>query len=183
MKTPVQITFHQVPRQEFAETIIREAAEGLDQFFDDILGCRVVVDAPHRRQHTGNIYKVRVDVSVPGAELVVNREPGNREAHRDLIVAINDAFRVIERKLEHYAQERRGEVKQDSAPPRAVVAELFPEDGYGFLETYDGHSIYFHKNSVLNGAFNRLRVGTEVRFAEEEGEKGPQASTIEIGGR
>ena len=37
---------------------------------------------------------------------------------------------------------------------------------------------YFHKNSVLNEAFNLLAIGQRVKFSEESGEKGFQASTI-----
>jgi cold shock CspA family protein len=66
--------------------------------------------------------------------------------------------------------------------PRGRVIRLFREEGYGFLETPDGREIYFHRNSVLHPGFDRLEIGTEVRFAEEEGEKGPQASTVAIVG-
>jgi len=59
-----------------------------------------------------------------------------------------------------------------------VVARLFPEDGYGFLRTSEGREIYFNERSVLKGAFPRLRVGSLVRFAEEAGDEGPQASTV-----
>jgi cold shock CspA family protein len=61
------------------------------------------------------------------------------------------------------------------------VSKLFPEQGYGFIETRAGAEVYFHRNSVLNHAFDRLTTGTEVRFVEEEGEKGPQASTVAVG--
>jgi len=58
------------------------------------------------------------------------------------------------------------------------VVKIFPGEGYGFLEDDEGREIYFHRNSVLDGAFQRLEVGSEVRFAEEAGEKGPQASSV-----
>ena len=63
--------------------------------------------------------------------------------------------------------------------PKLVSAKSFrAEGGYGFLTSDDGREIYFHKNSVSAGAFPRLKIGTTVRFAEEAGEKGPQASTV-----
>ena len=73
-------------------------------------------------------------------------------------------------------------VKSRSGPSHGRVVELFKDDGYGFVETSDGWEYYFHRNSVLHDGFDRLEIGTEVRFAEEEGEKGPQASTVEIVG-
>jgi cold shock CspA family protein len=63
------------------------------------------------------------------------------------------------------------------------VSKLFPDEGYGFLETPDGREVYFHRNSVLGADFDRLSIGTEVRFAEEEGEKGLQASTVTVVGK
>jgi cold shock CspA family protein len=63
------------------------------------------------------------------------------------------------------------------------VVRILADEGYGFLESADGREVYFHQNSVLEGAFRKLRLGMEVRFAEEPGEKGPQASTVSIVGR
>jgi cold shock CspA family protein len=40
--------------------------------------------------------------------------------------------------------------------------------------------IYFHRNSVLPPGFESLKIGTEVRFVQEMGECGPQASSLSI---
>ena len=62
------------------------------------------------------------------------------------------------------------------------MSKFMAGDACGFIETADGHEVCFHRNSVLDDAFDRLTVGSEVRFVEELGEKGPQASTVhEIG--
>ena len=60
------------------------------------------------------------------------------------------------------------------------MSQYYPLGGYGFIEAPDGHEIYFDQRSVLDGAFDRLDVGTEVRFSEEAGEKGPQATTVTL---
>ena len=65
---------------------------------------------------------------------------------------------------------------------RGVVTQLFPYEGYGFLETEDGLEVYFHRHSVLDAAFDRLEIGSVVRFVEETGIKGPQASTVALAG-
>jgi cold shock CspA family protein len=89
----------------------------------------------------------------------------------------------MKRQLEDYARKRRGKVKQHEAPSGGHVISLHPEEDYGKIETPDGRVIYFHRNSVLNNEFDRLEVGTEVRFAEEAGEQGPQASSVTLVGK
>jgi cold shock CspA family protein len=66
------------------------------------------------------------------------------------------------------------------SPPHGRVASLIAEQDYGFIEASDGSEVYFHRNSVVGGGFDKLAVGDEVRFSfhAEEGEKGPQASTV-----
>jgi ribosomal subunit interface protein len=182
MNVPLQITFRHVSGSPQVEARIRERAAKLDQMYSQVMTGRVVVDLPQNRRRKGKIFQVRVDITVPGRELVVNREPLMNHAHEDVYVAIEDAFDAMERKLKEYAREVRGEVKRDVVPERGRVNTLFSEEGYGFILTRDGRDIYFHRNSVLNGGFERLRVGTEVRFSEEQGEEGPQASTVEIAG-
>ncbi len=176
MRLPLQLTVRNMSLSEAAETDIREKAARLDSFYDQVMGCRVIVEAPHRHHHKGVLYNVRIDMTVPGSELVIKREP-----HEDLYVAIRDAFDAARRQLEDFARRRRGDVKTHEAPSHARVTKLLAE--YGFLETPDGREIYFHRNSVLDGGFDRLKTGAEVRFSEEEGEQGPQASTVALIGK
>lgn len=87
------------------------------------------------------------------------------------------------RQLEDYVRRQRGDVKSHARTPHGKVSKLLPSEDYGFLTTPDGREIYFHRNSVLNEAFDKLEIGTEVSFAEEEGNRGPQASTVKLAGR
>ena len=183
IKIPLQLTFRNMPPSEAIEAHIREKAAKLDLFHHRIMSCRVVVEAPHRHHHKGKLYHVRIDMTVPGGELVVNREPTKHAAHKDIYVAIRDAFGGARRMLQDYARRQRRQVKLHDTPPVARVSRLFPEEGFGFLETADGREIYFHQNSVLGAGFAHMEVGTEVYFAEEQGEKGPQASTVKLTGR
>jgi cold shock CspA family protein len=99
-----------------------------------------------------------------------------------LLALINEAFGAIERRVKRTASLRRGEEKVHDAQPHGLVEKLF--DDYGFLRTIgDDRQIYFHRNSVLHEDFERLEVGTEVRFSAEEGEKGLQASSVQIVGK
>ncbi len=182
MLVPLQITFQDTDSSSAIEEKIRHSTEKLEKFFDGITNVRVVVSTTQYGQRAGNQYRVRLDVSVPGKELVVNREPGDANSHRDPLIATRDAFEAMERILRDYVRERRGETKHDVASPHGHIARVFPQEGYGFIESPDGRDIYFHEKSVLKNGFKRLKAGMEVRFLEEKGEKGPQASTVEIVG-
>lgn len=183
MEIPVQITFRNFSPSHAVEARIRKRALKLDHVFDRITACRVVVEAPHRRHHHGRLYHVRIDLTLPGGELVVNRDPHERHAHEDVYVAIRDAFDATQRQLNAYVTRLQAGPRPREGPPHGRVVRLFPEKGFGFLESADGREIYFHRNSVLNEGFDRLEIGAEVRFAEEPGEKGAQASTVARVGR
>jgi ribosomal subunit interface protein len=175
------ITFKDVPSSPAIEARIREEVAELEQFYDRIVRCRVVVEMPHRRQRQGSLYAVRIDLTVPGHELVVGREPTEHQAHEDVYVAIRDAFDAAKRQLQDHARRERRETKQHEPAGEGRVARLFRDPGYGFIETDDGREVYFHRNSVIDGGFDVLEAGMHVRFAEELGEKGPQASTVHPG--
>jgi cold shock CspA family protein/ribosome-associated translation inhibitor RaiA len=205
MKIPLQITFRNMPPSEAIENNVREKAARLDSLYDGIMSCRIIIEAPHRRHHKGKAYQVSIDMTVPTGKIVVNRapkrldtaktppgpeelendlieshEPSKHGAHEDLYVAIRDAFNAAARKLRDHARRRRGKVKVHEPAAVARVIKLFPIEDYGFLQAPDGREVYFHKNSVLARGFDRLEVGTEVFFAEEPGDKGPQASTVRV---
>lgn len=74
MKALLQITARDVPHSEALESHIRQKAEKLETFYPNIMGCRVVVEVPHKHKHQGRMFNVCLDITVPGKELVVNRE-------------------------------------------------------------------------------------------------------------
>jgi len=198
MMLPLQITFRNMESSEMAEEWIREEVFKLEEFYNRIMACRVTVEIPHRHHRRGTRYHVRIDLTMPGGELVIKREPSLSKRlrllgetvlakqlevdtpHKSLRLAIHDAFKVAGRRLQNYARRQGGYVKNHEPLPDGRVSRLFPEKGYGFLTTPDGREIYFHQDSVLNQAFRRMEIGTRVVFSEEKGEKGPQASTVRI---
>jgi len=183
MKLPLQITFRNMEGSDAMKAAVEERAGKLDQVCDQIMSCRVMVEAQHRHRQNGNLYHVRIDLTVPGKELVVSREAHEHHSHTDAYVAIRDAFDAARRQLENYARQRRQDVKTHVEPPHGRISQLFLDEGYGKIETPDKREIYFHRNSVLNGGFEKLEVGAEVSFSEEQGERGPQASTVKVTGK
>jgi hypothetical protein len=125
MNTPLQFSFHNVPRSELIETAIREAAARLEGSYDRIMSCRVIVDQPHRHQKEGSPYQVRIDLKVPGAELVVKREPAEHLTLAELDTVIHEAFDDMQRQLDEFLNRRRGYVRAHQPPPHARVTRLF----------------------------------------------------------
>ncbi|MCA9694567.1 MAG: HPF/RaiA family ribosome-associated protein [Nannocystaceae bacterium] len=101
MNLPLEISFRNIDRTAEIEDRIRRKAAKLERFHDRITGCRVVVEAPHKHHSKGNTFHVRVELSVPGGELVVNRDNPKPE-HAELRVALRDAFAAAERQLKSY---------------------------------------------------------------------------------
>ncbi len=178
MQLPLEVTFRNMDRSEAVESAVRERAAKLDHFADHIMSCRVVVEAPHKHHHQGGLFHVRIDIKVPGRELVVSREPAGHHAHEDVYVAVRDAFDAARRQLEDYVRHVRGDEKTHETPAHGRVLTLVPPEDYGIIRASDGREVYFHRHSVLGAGFDRLQEGDEVRFAEEQGDKGPQASTV-----
>lgn len=183
MELPLQVTFRNMKPSEAIEANIRTRAARLERYYDRIVSCRVMVEADHRHHNKGNLFHVRIEVGTPGGQLVASREPHLHHSHTDAYVAVRDAFNAIQRQLEGFAGPRRRRVKNHVPPPHGRITELVHEQGYGRILSADGRDVYFNRNSVVNADFEKLDVGTEVRFAEESGELGPQASTVAVVGK
>lgn len=184
MEIPVDITYKELGRTDALDARIHDWVGKLERVFDRITRCEVLVETPHRHHRQGRAYHVRVRLTVPGGgEIVASHDPGPEGAHEDVYVALRDAFTAARRQLEDYVRSRfRREVKTHEEPQHARVTFLDVEGEWGWLDPDDGRRIYFHRNSVLGGA-GALSVGDEVRFTEEQGDQGPQASTVELVGQ
>jgi ribosomal subunit interface protein len=178
MKSLLQITTRDVPHSEALENHIRQKAEKLETFYPNIMGCRVVVEIPHKHKHQGRAFNVRLDITVPGNELVVNRE-----ADEDVYVALRDAFNAAKRQLEDYGRRQRGEIKTHAPILRGRVTRVIAEESYGFIETPDGQELYFHRDNLAENNFDKLAAGSEVRFLEDIGGEGLQAKRVSTGKR
>jgi cold shock CspA family protein len=183
MKVPLETLFRGIERTEAIESLIREKAAGLEKVCNYIVSCRVAVEVPQEHQRSGRPYRIRITLYVPpGHEVVVRRESSEGMLHDELPSVIREAFDAARKKLNKLVEKQRGEVKRHPAEEEttAFVVRLFREEGYGFLKAVDGRELYFHRNAVLHDDFDRLEIGTGVRFEEAMGEKGLQASTVQV---
>ncbi len=111
MQVPLEIVFHNVDRSAAVEAAVRERADKLEQFADNITSCRVTIEAPHRNHQQGTLYTVRVDLRFPGGEAIANRSPSADHSHEDVYVAVRDAFKATKRQLQDRQHILRGDVK------------------------------------------------------------------------
>jgi cold shock CspA family protein len=184
METPVQIDFQGMQASANVREAIATHIAALEERFGRITACRVMLKAPSDHHRTGGLYEVNIHLTLPsGREVNVGRTPKEDERHSDLTFAINDAFHRARRVLQDQVRRMQGQTKAHDDAPVGTVSQLEPIDGFGMLTTADGREIYFHRNSVLSDAFPKLKIGTRVIFAEEIGDKGPQASTVKLLGK
>ena len=184
MQTQLEVDFQDVSRTPQIEDAIARHVAQLEQRYGRATSCRVALKGPGGHHQNGGLYEVNIHLALPnGREVNVGHTAQADKRHADLTFAINDAFKRARRRLEDHVRRLQGLVKQHDGPPIGTVVRLDPSGEFGFLESGDGREIYFHRNSVLDGGFSRLAAGSRVTFAEEAGEKGPQASTVKLLGK
>lgn len=185
MKVPPEITYRGIDKSQAIDDLINEKIAKLEQVCDHISSCHIAVEKAQDRPRDKSPYRVRLDITVPPShEVVAESSLAIAKQYVGLDTVIRDAFDKAWRQLRELSRQQRehdtaktNDGAQDTA---ALVTKLFPEQDYGFLKTLGGEDIYFHRNSVIHGDFDRIEIGTGVRFEAVEGEKGLQASTVQI---
>lgn len=182
MQVTPEVIFKSIRRSLWVETYVAERLEHLEKFAQDITRCHVTLSREQSSQRKGNRYSVMVEVRVPRQhDLAVKKQKQIHDMRTQLPAIINEAFGAIETQLKRTVARRRREEKSHNGQPHGLVEKIFAEHGYGFIRAIeDDRQFYFHRNSVLHDDFKRLTVGTEVRFAPEQGEEGPQASSVQL---
>ena len=183
MQSPVVIQFKNMESSEAVEAAINKWVDKLDRAYPTIISCRVSIEAPSRKKRHGGLYHTRIDIQLPGKEVVVNRIPDMHHSYTDAYVSIRDAFKSAQRKLEDVVKRRQGKVKTHVLPIHGWIITLFPTNDSGTIESSDGKEIYFHRNSLLTDNFDDLTVGMEVRFVEHEDNEVPRASSVRVIGK
>ncbi len=186
MQVPLEIAFHNLEKEPWAEDEIRDHVARLEDIYERLVSCRVRVDQRANNANATIPPVVRIEISVPGRkDIVVAHEPDHLQRKfqaPDLHNAINEAFRIAERRLSEY----KAQLSDHTGPARheavneflGQVADIDPTGEFGFLLTKEGGLLYFHRNSVLTGDFGKLRRGDQVYYVEQLGDTGPTASKV-----
>lgn len=176
MSIPLEITMLDIEKTAPIEERIQKKAEKMATFYDRIESCKVVVEEPQKHKHQGKLFNVRIEVNVPGKQLIVNKHP-----NEDLYVAIRDSFQAMYRQLEDYSQMIRGDRKTHDNVKRGSIDRLFTD--YGFIRTPDGLEYYFHESNVQSPSFEELKIGSLVSFIELQSGDTLQAGHISANGK
>ncbi len=175
MQVPLQITFHELAHSDALENHIREKAHKLEQFYSSLIGCKVVVDQPGGHQHKGKPFNIRIDLTVPGGEIVIDRQQDE-----DVYVALRDAFDAAKRKLDDFGRKQRLDIKSHDPVLNGTIARLVPEEGYGFIAGLNGQEYYFSAANLAHGGLEQVKEGDEVHFLEDAGGDGLQARRVTL---
>jgi cold shock CspA family protein len=177
----VQIDFQGLDASAAIHEVIRKHVDQLERRFGRVTACRVVLKGPGEHHRTGGPYEINIQLALPDGRAVdISRTPAADERHSDLSFAINDAFKRARRRLQDQVRRMQGQVKQHDGQPIGRVVRLDARGEFGIIAAADGQEVYFHRNSVLNNEFSKLKIGTRVTYVEERGEKGSQASTVKL---
>ena len=189
MQKPVEIAFRNIESSEAEEAAIRDHVARLERMYGRMTTCRVRVDQRNQNVNESMPPVVHIDISVPGhKDIIVAHEADHLQRKYqlpDLRNAINEAFRIAERRLgkykdkltDHGVAERGHEAANEY---RGQVAEITPAKDFGYILTKEGGLLYFHRNSLLSGEFDGLRRGDEVTYVEQAGDTGPIASKVRV---
>jgi cold shock CspA family protein len=191
LQVPLEISFHNTESVDWAEAEIHVRVADLERLYGRITSCRVRIDQ-RAKDRTGTIPPVvHIELGIPGhGELVVSHEPEHllrRYRHPDLRKAISEAFRIAERRLLDLKRQRSGRTKAGDHDVEnqslGEIAEITPDEDFGYLMTKEGGLLYFHRNALLSGNFDELERGDSVYYNEDVGDTGPIATKVRVKGR
>lgn len=121
MPRPIQITFRDIEPIESVRAYVEERVAKLHTFHPHILSCRVALEGPHRHHLHGGHFRVRLDVAIPGEEVVVGRDAHDKKSHENLYAAIDDAAEHMKRALKERSRRHRDQARREGPRPLAYV--------------------------------------------------------------
>tara|TARA_A100001388_G_scaffold129087_1_gene95576 strand:+ start:760 stop:1125 length:366 start_codon:yes stop_codon:yes gene_type:complete len=117
MQTPATISFRNFPRSDAVASRIEEKIRKLEQYYDRIISCRVVVQAPHRHNTKGKLYQVHIHLGLPGDDIVVGKDSAKDHSHEDVYIAVRDSFEALRRQLKKHVRQIRNRHVMDAPDP------------------------------------------------------------------
>lgn len=176
MKQALQIRFLGMEPSDAVETAVREKAAKLDEFRPDLMACRVTVELIDRHRHQGRHFAVRIDATLPGHEVVVDRVQDE-----DVYVALRDAFDDARRQIQDSSRRDQRHVKEHAVTMHGEVVRFDADGRFGFIRSADGDDYWFGPENAADVPFEHLQIGTKVQFVPEVAAEGRQAKRVSTG--
>ncbi|MEX2467316.1 MAG: HPF/RaiA family ribosome-associated protein [Gemmatimonadota bacterium] len=181
MDVPPEIAFRGMEPADNLKDLILDGIDDLEEVYPRLVSCRTLVADTTPEQQSGNHYRARLDIGIPGKTVVVDESSPSGTEPRSVDQTIKDAFKTGRRLLQKEKDRQQGAVKTHELPPHGRVIRLLTDPTgvrYGFLEARDGRQIYFQEAALVDLDYDDLEIGSEVRYAAAAGDEGPQASTV-----
>jgi ribosome-associated translation inhibitor RaiA len=102
----ITTTFRDMPPSAGLQQAAERWVSRLEQVYDRIVDCHVIIERPHRHHLHGSPFQAHIAITVPGANLAVSHQTS-----KDAYVALADAFRAARRQLLDHVAQRRDFVK------------------------------------------------------------------------
>ncbi len=107
MQVPLQLTFRGMAHSELLSAHLRRRVDRLEQIFDRIVSCHVVVE-PTRHHHRA-VCEVSIHLGLPGHEILVGHRPAREEGEVEPVeVTADTAFDDAERQIEDWVNRQHG---------------------------------------------------------------------------
>jgi ribosome-associated translation inhibitor RaiA/cold shock CspA family protein len=167
MEVPPEIAFRGVQASEALKDRIHEGIQDLEEVYDRLVSCRVMVEDTTPARHSGKLFRVRIEVGIPHQSVVVDHRPQEGEGARDPQGVVRGAFDVARRRLKDLKTKPRKDGEGTLPAVNGRVADLLTDDAgirYGFLEVSDGREVYFEEGALNGLSYDELEIGAEVRF-------------------
>lgn len=200
MDQKTEIVFRNFDASESIRERILDRVERLDELVDDLVGCRVVVDTPHRSEEESHSYRLSLIVSVPGHDTFIHRNADRGQPRSDVTRAIDKAFDTAARDLQMRSDNRnraerpgratgprrspregRSDSEREAERARGTISQLFPDDGYGLITPEQGYGhVFFYEEDLLDVDIRELETGAQISYRREDRGAGPVAGGIRL---
>lgn len=181
MESQPVISYRNIDSSPAVAAIVEKRIAALERISGRLTGCDVVIEAPQKRKVHGRVFRVHLNLHMPGPDLAVSRSVSHGSATDNVLLAVNRAFSAAEKALKK-RKKTMGRVEVKHHPPvlHGAVSQLEAELGYGYIRADDGREVYFQRDGLTSDNWDAIAAGTRVRFREMDGEKGPFAAAVTV---
>jgi len=180
MREPLQITYRRIAPSNSIETCVRDRVSALESCYAGIISCDVLIESGGTDRPQDQGLHIHLDVCLPDRELDVDRDAEGPAPGGNIVAEVQAAFSEMEQQVKDYARHAHVPVSAGNLSGRGVVSELVAGMNYGLISTPEGTDVYFRREHVIDGVFDRLEIGSTVEFSVAPSLLGAQATRVRL---